>query len=149
MYVLYKNQYICKKIDAETDKEELVFCLALSEDFTQTTDEVPVITEAAAEEMIPVQTYAIDGCELLWIFDSNNSNAANIKSNNLLAVHQDSTGRMQLIWNMKEAVLREECCVSVSLGEDRTFSFNTFNGKRFTMKAEGGTVEPIDSRVTK
>lgn len=63
MYILYKNQFIYKN----TDKDAFVFWLALSEDFTQIIDEVPLRTDLAAEDIIPIRSYLIDGCEILWI----------------------------------------------------------------------------------
>ncbi len=144
MYVLYKNQFICKKAEDGT----LIPCLALSEDLTQTIAEAPVITADVASDKIPVQDFAIGGYELLWIFDKDNHNAANIKSNNLLLVSRDAD-TMQLIWNMKEAVAQEDASVLVSLVDDQTFSFTTFNGKCFTMKVAGGAVTLMDSRITK
>ena len=86
----------------------------------------------------------LNDAELVWEFDENNTNAAEISDNNLKLVKNS-----EILWNMRDIVGYDDCCVGVHLLSKNEFYFVTFNGLGFTMRVEGNEVTCVKSVITK
>ena len=86
----------------------------------------------------------LNNAELVWDFDENNTNAAEIPDNNLKLVRN-----AEILWNMRDTVGYDDCCVSVNLLSDNGFYFVTFMGLGFTMRIEGNSVICVKNVITK
>ena len=75
--------------------------------------------------------YSLLDCTLVWIFDQKEKNAAKFLDDNLLLLDHDG----KLIWRLAMAgyaLASKDCCVSVSILNDKEFAFATFNGLTMT-----------------
>ena len=88
-------------------------------------------------------TFIIDNAELVWDYDKT-TNAANISDNNLKLVRSS-----EVLWNMRETVGYDDCCVGVHQLSDSEFYFVTFMGLGFTMRVEGNAVICVKKVFTK
>ena len=88
--------------------------------------------------------FSLGNTELVWEFDPNNTNAAEIPDNNLKLVKNSAT-----LWNMRDIVGYDDCCVSVHRLSENEFYFVTFLGLGFTMRIEDHTVTCIKKTITK
>ena len=84
--------------------------------------------------------YIINGKKLIWDCDGTNSNASQLKDNNLY---------IDGIWNMLDTLGYTDTCVSVSKLSEDSFYFVTFCGLGFTMKVFDNKVECIKRQITK
>ena len=81
---------------------------------------------------------------LVWDFDENNTNAAEIPDNNLKLMINSVT-----VWNMRDTVGYDDCCVAMGILSENEFYFITFMGLRFTMRLEDNAVACIKTAITK
>ena len=92
--------------------------------------------------MISRHDYRMGGYVLSWDYDPDEHDARNLKDNNLY---------IEGIWNMSDTVggKRPDTCTGVQIIDDKTFSFTTFRGMRYTMTIEGGKVELVTKILVK
>ena len=88
--------------------------------------------------------FDLENAGLVWDFDEKNTNAAEIPDNNLKLV-KDS----EVLWNMRDTVGYDDCCVGVHPISENEFYFVTFLGLGFTMRIEENTVICIKKTITK
>lgn len=72
---------------------------------------------------------AFDDKKLIWIWDNQETSAAQLPLNNLFIL--DAQGRE--VWNMKDCVGYDDVCVGMHKVEDDSFYFVTFMGLGFTI----------------
>ena len=88
--------------------------------------------------------FQFDNAALVWDFDESNTNAAEIPDNNLRLVKNS-----EVLWNMRDTVGYDDCCVAAGQLSEIEFYFITFMGLRFTMRYEGSAVTCVRSAITK
>ena len=88
--------------------------------------------------------FRLGAAELVWDFDENNTNAAEIPDNNLRLMINSVT-----VWNMRDTVGYDDCCVAAGQLSENEFYFITFMGLRFTMRVEDNAVTCVKSNITK
>ena len=91
--------------------------------------------------------FRLENAELIWDFDPKNTNAALIPDNYLKLV-KDS-GAYETLWNMRDTVGYDDCCVAAGILSENGFYFITFMGLRFTMRFDGNAVTCINTAITK
>ena len=88
--------------------------------------------------------FKLGNSELIWDYDKNNTNAAKISDNNLKLMISSDT-----VWNMRDTVGYDDCCVGVHKLSENEFYFVTFLGLGFTMQIVNNTVTCIKKTFTK
>lgn len=88
--------------------------------------------------------YKISGKTLVWDFDPNETNAANLRDNNLYL-----TDGPRIIWNMSDTVKSGDCCTGVNIMSNDTFYFYTFWGFGVYMRVEKDGVMCIKKSLLK
>lgn len=88
--------------------------------------------------------FRLENAELVWDFDESNTNAAEIPDNNLRLVNNSET-----LWNMRDTVGYDDCCVAAGQLSENEFYFITFMGLRFNMRVEDNAVTCIKTTITK
>ena len=88
--------------------------------------------------------FLLDNADLVWDFDENNTNAALIPDNNLRLMKKSG-----ILWNMRDTVGYDDCCVAAGQLSENEFYFITFMGLRFTMRVEDNAVICINTAITK
>lgn len=88
--------------------------------------------------------FQLNNAKLVWDFDESNTNAAEIPDNNLRLVKNS-----EALWNMRDIVGYDDCCVGVHQLSENEFYFVTFLGLGFTMRIEDHKVTCIKKTITK
>lgn len=88
--------------------------------------------------------YKISEKTLVWDFDPDETNAENIKCDNLYL-----TDGSELIWKMSDTVKSGDCCTGVNILSDDTFYFYTFWGFGVYMKIESNEVKCVKKLLLK
>ena len=84
--------------------------------------------------------YFLNGKNLIWNFDKNETNNKKLENNNLY---------IEDLWNMKDTVGYADSCVGVSILSDNKFYFVTFMGLGFTMQICDDKVICLKKQITK
>ena len=91
-------------------------------------------------EQITKHKYSVGGLTLIWEWNEEETNARNIKDNNLY---------IEGIWNMSDTLKRTDACVGVTITGDNTFSFVTFTCIRYSIAVSNGKIELVSKQITK
>lgn len=81
--------------------------------------------------------------KLHWNFESKDpgfSKTSGLSDNNLF---------IPGLWNMKDTVGHDDCCVVLDVESEEAFSFTTFNGMRYSMTADKSSVCLKEKRIVK
>lgn len=84
--------------------------------------------------------YLVHNKKLIWDFDEEERNVAEIKENNLYIPD---------IWNMKDTVGRSDACVGLTIISEDTFYFVTFQGMGYTMTVKDTGIICNKKQITK
>ena len=87
-----------------------------------------------------MKKYKIADYVLMWDFDFNETDVSKQPCNNLY---------IEKIWNMKDAVGKDELCTGVTIIDENTFIFSTFMCINYKMKVVGDKVECIGTTLTR
>lgn len=84
--------------------------------------------------------YFLNGKNLIWNFDKNETDAKKLENNNLY---------IENLWNMKDTVGYTDTCVGVTILSENKFYFVTFMGLGFTMQICNDKVICLKKQITK
>lgn len=84
--------------------------------------------------------YFLNGKNLIWNFDKNETDNKKLENNNLY---------IEDLWNMKDTVGYTDTCVGVTILSENKFYFVTFMGLGFTMQICNDKVICLKKQITK
>lgn len=149
--VIYKNDIICKKqsdgilLPIGWTNNEHSYQSIHNYGFKECDMMKSYLENYLIDDVRDCICYDFCGMTLVWDYDKNNTNAANLRPFNLYLIND-----FTIVWTMKETVdWKNETCTGVRIISPDTFYFTTFACVGFTMKLLNGKIICIKQVFTR